>query len=50
MDMCITCVPEIHKGQMRTSDPQKLELQIFLGHHVGAENQNPVLCKSSQCP
>ncbi|KAL6086311.1 hypothetical protein STEG23_010596, partial [Scotinomys teguina] len=30
-------------------DPLELELQMFVSHYVGADNQSQILNKSSQC-
>ena len=35
--MCITCDPDDHRGQKRTSDPLELELLAVLRHDIGAE-------------
>jgi hypothetical protein len=37
-----------HRG-LKASEPLRLELQMVVGHLVGAENRTQVLCKSSQC-
>jgi hypothetical protein len=36
------------RGQKRTSDLLKLELEMVWGHHVGAGNQTWVIWKSSK--
>lgn len=38
-----------NRGQKMTSDPLELESQIFVNHHVCAENQIWVLQKNAQC-
>lgn len=38
------------RGQKRALDSLELKLQATASHHVGAQNQTPVLCKSGQCP
>lgn len=41
-------VPGAHGGQKSVSDSLDLGLQVVINYPVGAENQTPVLCKSSQ--
>lgn len=38
-----------HGGQKKASDSLGLDLQMFVSHCVGAENQTLVLWRSSQC-
>jgi hypothetical protein len=47
--MCNMCVPGIHRGQKRASDPLELEFQMVLSHHVVGRKQILVLCKNRQC-
>lgn len=37
------------RSQKKASDPQELEFQIIVSHHVGTENQTQVLWKSNKC-
>ena len=50
--MCV-CVPHVcpvsRGGQKRALDPQELELQMVVSHHVGVGEQTWVLCKSNKC-
>jgi hypothetical protein len=47
--LCTVYVPHSQEGLNRVSDSQALELRMFVSHHVGAENQTQVLCKSNMC-
>lgn len=49
MSILPACVPAVHRGQERVLDPLELELQMVVSQYVGAENQNCVLWKNSQC-
>lgn len=52
--MCIVFEYVLHmstvapRGQKKVPEPLALELQVAVGHCVGARNQAQVLCKSSQ--
>lgn len=47
--LCTVCVPDAHRGQKRTSEPQKQEFQTVVSHHVvlgikpGTSEGQPVL-------
>lgn len=41
-------VPGIHRDQKKMQDPLELELQVIMGHLVGAENWREVLWKKNQ--
>lgn len=45
--VCITCLPGVHRGQRRETDPPELELQV-MSSHVSVGNSTCVLCKNSQ--
>lgn len=45
----VVYVPGPHRNQKRASGLLKLELQVFLNHHVVFGNQTWVLCKSNMC-
>ena len=47
--LAYVCLHSACRNQKRSLDPLELELQMVVGHHVDAGNQNWVLCKSSQC-
>jgi hypothetical protein len=48
MYVCALHACSANGGQKRASDPLELELKMAVSHHVGAENQIRVLCKSIQ--
>ena len=39
MYICTLYAYRVHRDQKRGSDPLELELQMVVGHHVGAGNQ-----------
>ena len=39
-------MPAAHRLQRKVSEPLELELEMVVGHHVGARNQTQILCKS----
>lgn len=43
-----TCTTYLHGGQKKALGPLGLELQVIVGHHVGAGKQTQVLSKSSK--
>ena len=43
-----TCLPAFLSGQKQVSDILELELQVVVGHHLGAGNRALVLWKNSQ--
>lgn len=43
------CMPSSLEGQKKALGFLELELQIVMGHHVGAKNHTWVFCKSRQC-
>lgn len=47
--MCTTCMPGAQGIQKEEVVVPGNWLQIVESYHVGARNQTPVLCKSSQC-
>lgn len=49
MCLSIACMPDDFRGQKRTPDPLKLEVQKVMRHHVGAGTQTRVLSRSSKC-
>ena len=38
MYVCYPCVPGVHGGQKRASDPLDLELKMIVGNHEGTGN------------
>lgn len=48
MYVCAPCVCSALGSQKRMSDPRGLELEVVLGHRIGAETQTEVFRKSSQ--
>lgn len=42
------CVPDAPRGQKKASYSLKLDLEIVMSHHMSAENQTRIFCKSSK--
>jgi hypothetical protein len=47
--VCVCTMPRACRSQKRESDSLQLDLQMFVGHHVGVENQTQFLCKDNDC-
>ena len=49
LSVCTYVFHGTHTGQRKALDLRELKLWMVVNHHVGAENQPLVLCKSSKC-
>lgn len=49
MYVCVLQAYGVYGGQKRMLDPQKMDLEMVVGHHVGCGERIQVLCKSSKC-
>lgn len=47
MYACHVYLPGANRNYRRSLNPLKLELGLTVNHHVGTEDGNEVLCKSS---
>lgn len=45
----ITCMSGAYGSQKRVLDPQELELQMDVSHHMDVENYTQILCTSNRC-
>lgn len=44
--ICTTCMPSVHRGQERVSDPLELELRMGVSHGVDSKDWTWVLCQT----